>query len=112
VDRNKRNLELLAQFLTRQGYQSQPVSTLEEFDRALEQIETFGLALVDISRFDRKIWLFCERLAERGVPLLILSPPHISSIQQESLAHGAQGVLFKPLVLKEFTSMLHNMFQD
>ena len=112
VDRNKRNLELLTQFLTKQGYESLAVSSVEDFDEALKQVENFRLALVDIAGFDRQIWQYCERLAENGIPLLILSPPHVSSIHQESLSHGAQGVLFKPLVLKEFTSMLHQMFQD
>src|SRR5689334_3362305 len=106
VDHNKRNLELLAQFLGKEGYQTYPVTTLEEFATALAEDNNFGLALVDISGFDRHVWEYCEGLSTKGVPLLILSPQHIDRIQQESVAHGAQGVLFKPLVVKELTSMI------
>src|SRR5258705_10107425 len=106
VDHNKRNLELLAQFLGKEGYKTHPVATLEEFAAALDGADNFGLALVDISGFDRRIWEYCERLSDNGIPLLILSHQNTFHIQQESLAHGAQGVLFKPLVVKELTSML------
>lgn len=112
VDHNQRNLELLAQFLGKEGYETYPVTTLEEFAVALDETDNLGLALVDISGFDRHIWEYCERLSEKGVPLLILSPKHIAHVQQDGLTHGAQGVLFKPLVVKEFTSMIRNMMQD
>ena len=74
VDRNERNLELLAQFLGKAGYQTLPVSSLEEFARALEQVDGLGIALVDISGFDRSIWSYCEQLSDKGVPLLVVSP--------------------------------------
>src|SRR5262249_44626616 len=94
VDRNKRNLELLAQFLAKEGYQTRSVSTLEDFEQALEHVHTFGLALIDISGFDRSIWQYCEKLSDHGVPILIVSPQNLSRIRQESFSHGAQEVLF------------------
>jgi DNA-binding response OmpR family regulator len=112
VDRNKRNLELLAQFLGKEGYQTHAVTSLDEFKLALDMADQFGLALVDISGFDRGIWEYCEALSDRGIPLLILSPQHMSRIQQESMSHGAMGVLFKPLVIRELTSMIRNIMQD
>src|SRR5689334_11853848 len=112
VDHNKRNLELLAQFLGREGYETRPVTTLDEFEVAVNDANAFGLALVDIAGFDRGIWQYCEQLSDKGVPLFILSPQHMTRIQQESIAHGAQGVLFKPLVVKELMSMIRSMMQD
>ena len=112
VDHNKRNLELLAQFLDKEGYETHPVATLEEFAAALDGEDNFGLALVDISGFDRHIWEYCERLADMGIPLLILSPKHVAHVQEEGFSHGAQGVLFKPLVVKELTSMLRRMMES
>jgi hypothetical protein len=45
VDRNQRNLELLGQFLGKEGYSTLPVSTLEDFERILDQSHILGLAL-------------------------------------------------------------------
>ena len=59
VDRNHRNLELLSQFLGREGYQTRTAATLEEFDQALAEANGIGLALVDIAGFDCTIWERC-----------------------------------------------------
>jgi DNA-binding response OmpR family regulator len=112
VDRNQRNLELLGQFLGKEGYSTLPVSTLEDFERILDQSHILGLALVDISGFDRGIWVLCEKLTEQGVPLLVISPQQIPQIQEESLIHGARGVMFKPLVVKQLISMIQVMMRD
>ena len=112
IDRNRRNLELLGQFLKEQGYTTLSGSTVEDFDQILLRTEEFGLALVDISGFDRGIWALCEKLTDQGVPLLVISPQQIPQIQQESLAHGAHGVLFKPLVVKQLVSVIQTMIRD
>jgi len=111
VDRNQRNLELLDQFLGKAGFETVPVSTMQGFEQILEQPDHIGLALVDISGFDRNIWTLCERLADIGVPLLVISPQKMTNIRQESMAHGAQEVLFKPLVIQELTSVIRSMLR-
>ena len=55
VDRNQRNLELLAQFLNKEGYQVMTASSFEEVTRAIDLPDRIGIALVDISGFDRRI---------------------------------------------------------
>jgi DNA-binding response OmpR family regulator len=112
IDRNQRNLELLRRFLRKEGYETLSVSTFEEFDQLPGQSETFGLALIDISGFDRRIWILCEKLTEQGVPLLVISPQQVPQIQQESLAHGARGVMYKPLILKQLIHMIQVMMRD
>jgi DNA-binding response OmpR family regulator len=112
IDRNQRNLELLGQFLGKEGYTTLAISTVEDFGHVLGRTETFVLALIDISGFDRGIWDFCEKLTDQGVPLLIISPQQVPQIQQESLAHGAQGVMFKPLVVKQLVSVIQTMMRD
>lgn len=111
IDRNQRNLELLGQFLDKEGLETQVASTLEEIEQILEHTENIGIALVDISGFDRSIWGYCERLSTQGVPLLIISPQQVAGIRQESLLHGAQGVLFKPLVVKELTTVIRSLIR-
>jgi DNA-binding response OmpR family regulator len=112
ADRNQRNLELLAHFLNKEGYETLPVSSLEGFDKIFEQVDSFGLALVDISGFDRRIWEYCEKLSNNDVPLLVISPPQLSAIRQESIMHGAQGVMFKPLIVAELMNVIRSLSRD
>ncbi len=55
VDRNHRNLELLAEFLGKEGYQVLTNSSIEEFEQALMRSPEINLALVDIAGFDRRL---------------------------------------------------------
>ncbi len=112
VGSNPRNLELLAQFLKKEGYESVSATKLEQFGQILESGERYGLALVDIAGFDRGIWEHCERCSNQNIPLLIISPQQVSSIRQESMSHGAQGVLFKPLVVKELVNLVNTMILE
>src|SRR5689334_20647660 len=89
VDRNQRNLELLAQFLNKEGYETVQASSIEAVENIIDSADGIGLALVDISGFDRSIWKCCEQLQTKEIPLLILSPKQSAAIQQESIAHGA-----------------------
>ena len=45
VDHNSRNLELLSQFLGREGYQTRTATSLQEFDQALAEPDEIALAL-------------------------------------------------------------------
>jgi DNA-binding response OmpR family regulator len=112
VDHNHRNLELLGQFLGREGYQTRTAATLEEFDEALAGADDIGLALVDIMGFDRTIWQRCEELRHHKIPFLVLSPKHTAALQQESLTHGARGVLVKPLVVKELLGLVRSLLGE
>jgi DNA-binding response OmpR family regulator len=112
VDRNHRNLELLSQFLGREGYQTRPAATLEDFDQALAEANGIGLALVDIAGFDRAIWERCEELRHHKIPFLVLSPRQSAAIQQASLTHGARGVLIKPLVVRELLGLIRSLLEE
>jgi CheY-like chemotaxis protein len=112
VDRNPRNLELLSQFLGNEGFTTRRAATIEEFDAALDESAPVGLALVDIAGFDRSIWERCERLRDRDIPLLVLSPRHSAALQQESLAHGARGVLVKPLAMRELLGLIRSLLDE
>lgn len=112
VDRNRRNLELLGQFLGKEGYQLLEATTLDEFDRALAESDAIGLALVDIAGFDRRIWERCEGLRAKKVPFLVLSPKQSTALQQASLTHGARGVLIKPLIVKELQGIIRSLLEE
>ena len=113
INRNRRNLELLAEHLGKEGYQVFGVDSYELFDRALDD-DTVGIdaALVDIVGFDTHIWLRCERLRDCNVPFMVISPKLSVAIQQESLSHGARVVMIKPLVIKEFVKIMQRLLEE
>lgn len=112
VDRNQRNLELLTQFLAKEGYTALSASTYEILESIVKSETTLGLALIDITGFTPDIWLYCARLADKDIPLLVLSSRQSQSVQKESFAHGARGVLVKPLVMKDLSALIKSMMRQ
>ena len=112
VNRNQRNLELLAEFLGKGGYALSTASSLEEFDQALAEENDVGVALVDITGFDQSIWERCEQLRSRKKPFLVVSPRQSAAIQQASLSPGAKGVMIKPLVVQELMGLVKSMLEE
>ena len=106
-----RNLQLLADFLTKEGYATLTASTYEEFDQALDQPQAITGSLVDIAGFDGLIWARCEQLRVAKIPFLVFSPRQSAAIQQASLSHGARGVMVKPLIMKELTTVIRSMLE-
>jgi DNA-binding response OmpR family regulator len=111
VDRNRQNLELLAKFLGKEGYQMVTATTLEEFDHVIPEADKIWLALVDIAGFDRSIWERCEGLRAKKIPFLVLSPKQSTVLQHASLTHGARGVMIKPLVVKELLGIIRSLLE-
>ncbi len=111
VDHNERNLELLARFLQQAGYQSLGIASLVALDRILLETLDIGLALVDISGFDRSVWERCRKLSERGIPLLVISPRESAAIRQDGFSSGARSVLTKPLVAKELIRTIQSLVE-
>jgi DNA-binding response OmpR family regulator len=113
LDHNRRNLELLGQFLGKAGYKTLQIASLEELDQFLASYvtaqETIKLALVDISGFDQRVWERCAHLQTKNIPLLIISPRQSAALQQESLVHGARGMLIKPLIVKELLKLIDTL---
>lgn len=112
VDRNQRNLELLAEFLGREGYQILQADSIEAFAQALQRSKAINLAIVDLSGFDSRIWELCDRLRTENIPFFVLSPKQNTLIQQQSLAHGARSMLVKPLVMKELLGIIHSLLEN
>ena len=112
VDRNQRNLELLAQFLNKEGYQTIGADSFEEVVRAIDDPAKIGMALVDISGFDRRIWDCCEQLRNHQIPFLILSPKQSAAIQHESFSRGARSMLVKPLIVRDLLSIVHSLLGE
>jgi DNA-binding response OmpR family regulator len=112
VDANRRNLELLTQFLGREGYRTHASASLEEFDQAIRSLQEIGLVLLDIAGFDHQIWERCERLRHSRIPFLVISPRQSAAIQQESLAHGARAVVVKPLMVGSLLGIIRRLLEE
>jgi DNA-binding response OmpR family regulator len=109
IDRNTRNLELLAGFLETQGYSTLRLNNLDELEPTIAELSGVALALVDISGFDRNIWTYCQLLSERDIPFVVISPKQVKTIREEGRSHGASDVLMKPLVAKELTILIRSL---
>jgi DNA-binding response OmpR family regulator len=112
VNHLPRNLELLAQFLGKEGYQTMSASSYAEFDQVLNQPPAIHGALVDIAGFDSRIWLRCEQLRAAKIPFLVVSPQQSAAIQQAGLSHGARSVMVKPLVIKELIAVIKSILAE
>ena len=112
VDRNQRNLELLTQFLGQAGYPVFAARDASESGRVLDEHAEIGLALINLAGFDRRIWDLCEQVRTEGMPLLVISPKQSVAIEMESLAHGARGVLTKPLVVRELLALIQRLLEE
>ncbi len=109
LEKNRRNLELLAGFLEKEGYETIAVSELEELDRALQHDSPVNLALIDVAGFDRTVWKRCEALRAANIPFLVISPRQSAALRQMSLEHGAEGVLVKPLAVRELLGLIRQL---
>ena len=109
VGSNRTNLELLAQQLGREGYDTASAASLEEFDRAIQEHKDIALSLIDLAGFDQRIWERCEQLRKARVPFLIISAQHSPTIQRESMKRGASGILVKPIGVKELMEYVHTL---
>lgn len=107
-----RNLQLLSDLLTKEGYVILTAASYEEFDHVLNGTQAIAGGLVDIAGFDGQIWARCEHLRAIGIPFLIFSPRQSTAIQQSSLSHGAKGVMVKPLIMKELIAVIQTILGD
>ena len=107
IEHNRRNTELITEFLRSDGYNVMSAATMEELDVLLKTPETIGLALIDLMGFDRTIWERSEILRTEGIPFIIISPRKIST-----LGRGERLVLLKPLVVKEMLSLIGTILKE
>ncbi|RME66291.1 MAG: hypothetical protein D6778_04965 [Nitrospirae bacterium] len=99
VNINKKNAEILSDFLGRYGFESIVATSIEELEGAINDNSEISLALVDITGFGKEIWDRMKGLQDKDIPFLIIYPKQIKSIklETEGIKAGAKAVLSKPL---------------
>ncbi len=106
---NRRNLEVLGQFLTKAGFEPLPANTLEDLDKALSSGLEIRLALLDLAGFDSQIWDRCDTLRRSGIPFLVISPKPGPEAQRARLKSGASSVLVKPLSSQALLTIIQTL---
>ena len=111
VDTNRRNLDLLAQQLGNAGYETRAAGSLEEIDEEINGASQIGVALIDISGFDERIWERCERLREGSVPFVVLTQQRSPAAQREGIRHGASTIAVKPLRIPDLLEFIRTLLE-
>ena len=112
LNRNLRNSDLLVKILGGEGYEVVGVLDPAELDAEVKQREKIDLVLMDISGFNQSIWKSCEDLRLLEIPFLVLSPQHHQDVEKQSRMQGAQGVLVKPLLVKELLLLIKSLIGE
>ncbi len=112
VANHEKNLELLAGFLDKQGYQATTASSITELDQVLNQGNGVDMALIDVSGFDHSIWDRCEKIRNEGLPFFIISPRKSKRAKEKSLSEGARDVLTKPLEKERLLKLVKVMLGE
>ncbi|OCC16397.1 hypothetical protein DBT_0214 [Dissulfuribacter thermophilus] len=108
VGRNKKNLELLTDFLEKNGIDAFGVQDLTEASSVSGK--GVSLVLVDVSGYARSIWTFLNELLEKKLPFLVIYPPEAKG--RATAPVGSSAVLTKPLNPKVLLSVVKNLLGD
>jgi CheY-like chemotaxis protein len=112
VNSNRSNLEQLSRQLEEEGYATAGASSLEELDSVITGQENIKLALLDLVGFDNSIWERCDRMHEARIPFIVIMQQRSPGIQRDSMKHGANGLLVRPLGTKELIEHIHTALGD
>lgn len=108
LEHNRHNQTLITELLANHGYQAISTTDLEALDELLDKVQSVRLALVDLSGFDQRIWQYCERFRARGVPVVVITPSaYDRQVRVEGVAHGALGVLVKPISPQQLLGLIN-----
>jgi signal transduction histidine kinase len=111
VDDDARNLELLTETLTAEGYQVQTASRGEE---ALARVEEVGpdVVLLDVSMPGEDGIEVCRKLHEAPetapIPVLLMTSQRRREVRLEAIAAGARDFLLKPLDVADLRIRVRN----
>ena len=112
VNANRSELETIVKELEQEGYVTIGASNLEEMDSAIGAQKNIKLALLDLTGFDKSVHEPCDQLHEARIPFIAIAPQRSPSIQRDSMKHGANGLLIKPLATKELIEHIHAALGD
>jgi len=109
---NERNVDLLSDVLAEKGYDSVVVTDYETAEEVIADASAFGVALIDVDRFDSPVWPYCDHLHMNDVPFVALSALQPPTLRQERRDHGAPAVGEKPISNPELRRLLDTALSE
>lgn len=109
--RNERNLDLLTGLLREMDHTVQTATSVDDFDRLIDEYSDPAIAVLDIDGFTETVWQQCERLQERNVPVLALTGSPPETHRAAAFRHGAQTVMDKPVRKAELTASIRALLE-
>lgn len=104
------NASVMTDFLTDQGYQAEPATTLDGFDAALDS-QSQDLVLIDADGFPPDVWGRCQRLQQHGIPFFVISQ-HGDAVDEKGREHDAARVFKKPLGQGALLETIQHILED
>lgn len=111
VVRSPGNVRVLRQALRERHYEAVSASDGDALHDALREPDRPHLALVDVGGFGEAVWPMCAALQEADVAFVVLSRARDLGVGQRTLAHGASGILQKPVVKESLLQLVDAMSQ-
>ena len=112
VSRNPQIVRLVDTTVQLEGYAVAIATSVVVFAKRVEADDRIGLALVDLTGFDARIWPMCDRLREGSTPLLMLAARKNPAIEMTGRSHGANSVLGKPVGVRDLVNLIKVMLEE
>lgn len=109
---NAANRRVLRQVLEKEGLGVAEADGIEALAEVIQKREDLKAALIDITGLDPRVWDQCRELQKRQVPFLVLSSRQSRALEAASVAHGARGVLVKPLTIQHLVQLLRSLLEN
>lgn len=105
LNKNRKNLEILSDFLKKHNFESYLAHDYETLKGFIEKGD-FELALIDISGFDTRIWDYTKALQDKGIPFVLISTATKGKDDTQLVGKGAGAILAKPLSPKRLIEVI------
>lgn len=109
INRKPGNIRVMQHVLGESGCNGVAVHEENDVDAAVAAHAAPLVGVVDISGFGPEVWRVCERLRERHVPFVVLSTSRELRRGQQSLSHGASGILQKPVAKAALLDLIRTL---
>ncbi|SMC27573.1 CheY chemotaxis protein or a CheY-like REC (receiver) domain [Desulfacinum hydrothermale DSM 13146] len=109
---NAANRRVLRQVLEKEGLNVVEAGGIEALAEVIRNNGSLQAALIDITGLEARIWDQCGELHKRQVPFLMLSSRQSRALEAASVAHGARGVLVKPLTIQHLVQLLRSLLEN
>lgn len=112
VEAKSRNRKLLQEACERAGHSN--VAVADEDEAHGVDVERAGIrvAVIDLAGLSPKVWDLCHSLKARKIACLVILPREDRTARLTAMSSGADAVLVKPLVLRDFFGLIGTLMES